>query len=45
MTGLTVSDNMDNVGIPPIEAFRSSLKQETASREDYAHVINVYEMF
>ena len=35
-------DKMDYVGIPPIEAFRSSLKQETASKEDYYHVINVY---
>ena len=34
-------DKMDYVGIPPIEAFRSSLKQETASKEDYDHVINV----
>ena len=43
MTGLTVSDKMDYVGIPPIEAFRSSLKQEMASKEDYDHVVNVYE--
>ena len=34
---------MDCVGIPPIEAFRSALKQETASKDDYDHVINVYE--
>ena len=43
MTGLTVVDKMDYVGMPPIEAFRSSLKQETASTEDYDHVFNVYE--
>ena len=43
MTGLTVSDNMDNVGIPPIEAFRSSLNQEMASKAEYDHVVNVYE--
>ena len=36
-------DKMDYVGIPLIEAFRSSLKQETASKEHYDHVINVYE--
>ena len=34
---------MDYVGIPQIEAFRSSLRQETASKEKYDHVINVYE--
>ena len=34
---------MNYVGIPPIEAFRSALKQETASKDDYDHVINVYE--
>ena len=43
MSGLTVFDKMDYAGIQPIEAFRSSLKQETASKEDYDHVINVYE--
>ena len=36
---------MDCVGIPQIEAFRSSLKQETASKDDYDHVINVYDTF
>ena len=45
MTGLTVFDKMDYAGIQPIEAFRSSLKQETASKEDYGHVINVYATF
>ena len=34
---------MNYVGIPPIEAFRSALKQETASKDDYDHVLNVYE--
>ena len=43
MTGLTVFDKMDYVGIGPREAFRSALKQETASKEYYDHVINVYE--
>ena len=32
-------DNMNYVGIPPIEAFRSSVKQEAASKTDYKHVI------
>ena len=35
-----IFDKMDYVGIPPIEAFRSSLKQETASKEDYDHVFH-----
>ena len=43
MNGLPVFDKMDYVGIPQIEAFRSSLRQETASKEKYDHVINVYE--
>ena len=43
MNGLPVFDKKDYVGIPQIEAFRSSLRQETASTEKYDHVINVYE--
>ena len=34
-------DKMDYVGIPPIEAFRSSLIQETASKEYYDNVSNL----
>ena len=43
MTGLSVFDKMDYAGIQPIEAFRSSLNQETASKQHYDHVFNVYE--
>ena len=42
--GLTALE-MACVGTPPIEAFCSSLKQETASKEDYDHAINVHELF
>ena len=45
MNGLAVLTKTDYVGIPPIGAIRSSLKQDTASKEDYDHVINVYETF
>ena len=43
MTVLTVFDKINYVGIQPIEDFRSSLKQETASKQHYDHVFNVYE--
>ena len=43
MNGLAVLVKMDYVGIPPIDAFHSSLKQEAASKEDQDHVLNVYD--